>query len=256
MRKYIIKLFGAAIFSMVSAVSSAALYDRGGGLLYDDVLNLTWLQDANYAKTSGYDSDGNLTWSGAMSFASNLSYYDSVREITYDDWRLPRVLPVNGEEYNGKFSFDGSTDEAYNITSTQSELSYMYYVNLGLKGYYTVNGEIRADFGPKKNGNFGTADVASVLNLRSTVYWTESEYLPHPGLNAWMFDPYWGNQNFYSKWDQLAVWVVRDGDVANITNRLFVMTVPEPNILFMFIIGFIPVIVVGYGKRKYNNIIY
>jgi len=27
----------------------AELYDRGNGLIYDDVLNVTWLQDANYA---------------------------------------------------------------------------------------------------------------------------------------------------------------------------------------------------------------
>ena len=31
----------------------AALYDRGEGLIYDDVLDITWLQDANYAMTSG-----------------------------------------------------------------------------------------------------------------------------------------------------------------------------------------------------------
>lgn len=251
MRLDLSKLIRFLAFSMISSASTAALYDRGGGLLYDDVLNLTWLQDANYAKTSGYDNDGNLTWSGAMNFASNLSYYDSVREVTYDDWRLPHALPVNSENYNGKFSFDGSTDEAYNITSTQSELAYMYYVNLGLKGYYTVNGDIRADFGPQKNGNFGTANVGPVLNLRSTVYWTESEYLPHPELNAWMFDPYWGNQNFYSKWDQLAVWLVRDGDVANNADRLQVLTaIPEPNVSSMFILGLVPVIVIGYRKRK------
>ena len=29
--------------------SHAALIDRGGGLIYDDVLNITWLQDAGYA---------------------------------------------------------------------------------------------------------------------------------------------------------------------------------------------------------------
>ena len=32
--------------------SQAALYDRGNGLIYDDVLDITWLQDANYAKTT------------------------------------------------------------------------------------------------------------------------------------------------------------------------------------------------------------
>ena len=34
-----------------TGTAQAALVDRGNGLLYDNVLNLTWLQDANYAKT-------------------------------------------------------------------------------------------------------------------------------------------------------------------------------------------------------------
>lgn len=37
-----------------SGAAGAGLIDRGGGLIYDDVLDITWLQDANYALTSGY----------------------------------------------------------------------------------------------------------------------------------------------------------------------------------------------------------
>ena len=29
---------------------------------YDTALNITWLADANYAKTSGYDADGLMNW--------------------------------------------------------------------------------------------------------------------------------------------------------------------------------------------------
>ena len=42
--------------------SSAALYNRGNGLIYDDVLNITWLQDSNYIVNSGYDPDGWVSW--------------------------------------------------------------------------------------------------------------------------------------------------------------------------------------------------
>ena len=66
-------LLAAAGF-MISGASQAALHDRGGGLLYDDVLKVTWLQDANYAKTSGYDADGLMTWSEADAWAKSLSY--------------------------------------------------------------------------------------------------------------------------------------------------------------------------------------
>lgn len=41
--------------------AQAALWDRGNGMIYDDVLNVTWLQDANYAKTSGYHATGRMT---------------------------------------------------------------------------------------------------------------------------------------------------------------------------------------------------
>lgn len=46
-------------------VANATLYDRGGGLIYDDVLNITWLQDANYA-------DGKMTWADADAWADGL----------------------------------------------------------------------------------------------------------------------------------------------------------------------------------------
>ena len=38
--------------------AGATLIDRGGGLIYDTVLNITWLQDANYAQTMGYQDVG------------------------------------------------------------------------------------------------------------------------------------------------------------------------------------------------------
>lgn len=63
--------------------AQAALMERGGGLIYDDVLDITWLQDANYAKTSGYDDDGLMTWDASMAWAEQLEY------AGFADWRLP-----------------------------------------------------------------------------------------------------------------------------------------------------------------------
>lgn len=42
----------------LSGAAQATLIGPSGGMIYDDVRDLTWLQDANYAKTSGYDADG------------------------------------------------------------------------------------------------------------------------------------------------------------------------------------------------------
>jgi hypothetical protein len=51
----------ANVISVTSTITDATLIDRGGGLIYDDVFDITWLQDANFAKTLGYDSDGMIS---------------------------------------------------------------------------------------------------------------------------------------------------------------------------------------------------
>lgn len=69
------------VFGVVENVN-AALWDRGNVLIYDDVLDFTWLQDANYAQTSDYDDDGILEWQEALDWADQLVYGG------YDDWML------------------------------------------------------------------------------------------------------------------------------------------------------------------------
>lgn len=54
-----------ATLTLSAPAAQAQLFDRGGGLIYDSVQNITWLADANYAKTSGYDDDGRMTWGEA-----------------------------------------------------------------------------------------------------------------------------------------------------------------------------------------------
>lgn len=42
----------AALGTLSAGSAQAQLFNRGGGLIYDSVQNVTWLADANYAKTS------------------------------------------------------------------------------------------------------------------------------------------------------------------------------------------------------------
>jgi len=82
-------------FSNVNSVW-AGLIDKGGGLIYDNDLNITWLQDANYAMTSGYDADGKMDWNSAKTWAENLNYQG------YTDWRLPTTdTPCSGNNCTG-----------------------------------------------------------------------------------------------------------------------------------------------------------
>ncbi|HED39985.1 MAG TPA: hypothetical protein ENJ13_06100 [Chromatiales bacterium] len=43
----------------LASTAQATLFNRGGGMIYDDVLDITWLQDANYAVTSDYAAANN-----------------------------------------------------------------------------------------------------------------------------------------------------------------------------------------------------
>lgn len=70
----IITLLTFILFTAPEA--KAELFDRDSGLVYDDSLNITWLQNANY-------SEGTITWSDANDWAANLVFNG------YNDWRLP-----------------------------------------------------------------------------------------------------------------------------------------------------------------------
>jgi hypothetical protein len=191
--------------------AQAGLVDRGGGMLYDTVLNVTWLQDANHAKTSGYDADGLMTWTQANTWANGLVYGG------YSDWRLARNSPVDGTQsgWNYNLSFNGTTDRGYNITSTFSELSYMYYVNLGLKGRYNPDGTVRSDSGVNGNGTFGgQKDVGLVKNLQNFIYWSGTAYGLYPADDAWLFNTSdFGGQGYFSQSNGIFAWAVRPGDV-------------------------------------------
>ena len=116
MFKYVLALVGLS----VSLSVNAALYDRGNGLIYDDVLDITWLQDANYAQASGYDSNGRMAWADAKTWADQLSYGG------YDDWRLPSAgsAPTVG------------------IYNTTSEMGHMFYNNLGNAAYNSITSNV------------------------------------------------------------------------------------------------------------------
>lgn len=229
--KYFTVALSVFTFVTLSNPSYANLYDRGGGLLYDDVLNVTWLQDANYAKSSGYNSDGQMTWAAANEWVANLEYFDTVRNVNFTDWRLPAVEPI-GTTFNYQWDYTGLTDEGYNITSPNSELSYMYYVNLGLKGWYSTSGNHPTGFGVL-GGNTaiwsGQANLGLVKNLQSYIYWSGSTNESYPSNDAWIFVTAEGNQrDGFPHPNKAFAWAVRSGDVAS---------VPEPNIQSMMLAG-------------------
>jgi hypothetical protein len=225
-----------------SGAAQAKLIDRGGGLLYDDVLNVTWLQDANYAKTSGYDADGIMNWTDANIWASSLNISRFAGE-SLTGWRLPATAPV-GADWNDAWSYDGTTDFGDNISSPHSELGYMYYVNLGLKGQFSPSGADQPDWGIFRDGighYYGDqANVGLVKNLQSYEYWSGTVYASVPASFAWSFNTHYGYQSYGYQYYPLAAWAVRPGDVA---------AVPEPETYAMLLAG-LGLLGVGAKRRR------
>jgi hypothetical protein len=74
---------------LATVTANAALISRAGGQAYwDDVLNITWLADANYAKTSAYDVDGLMTWAASLEWIASLN---AANHLGVNVWRLPTV---------------------------------------------------------------------------------------------------------------------------------------------------------------------
>ncbi len=225
----------------ISGAAQATLIDRGGGLIYDDVLNITWLQDANYASTqytnsggSLGDADGRMKWATANAWAASLSYYDSVRGVTYDDWRLPTMLDTGSSGCD--FAYSG-TDCGYNVQTradgtTYSEMAYMYYVNLGNKGEHNTSGSPQSGAG-LVNDPLNPNDESLFTNIHSLAYWSGLEYAPITN-DTWSFMMMSGYQGPIAKGNAYYAWAVRPGDVAAASAP---SVVPEPGTVGLLALG-------------------
>lgn len=193
---------GMAVLLAVPGVASAALVDRGGGLIYDDVLNITWLQDANYAKTSGYDINGLMNWTAATIWASDLVYGG------YSDWRLPTIVDTGDLGCN--FAYTG-TDCGYNVQTTSGSTVYSEMASL----FYDTLGNLSSQFadGSGLQPGWGLTNTGPFANVQAFFYWSGLEYVYDSG-SGWMFNFHPGYQAVRTKSYEHFAWAVRDGDVA------------------------------------------
>ncbi|MEO8225423.1 MAG: hypothetical protein ABI661_11515 [Gammaproteobacteria bacterium] len=92
----------------------------------DDLLNITWLADANRAQTSGYDADGRLTWAAALTWVSTLN---TASYLGVSNWRLPSVTDTGIPGCNPGTGYGGAPgqDCGYNVDPSTSETARMSY---------------------------------------------------------------------------------------------------------------------------------
>jgi hypothetical protein len=121
----------ACLFFCVSLHSFGALSGRDfdGNIdtfeaFYDEMLDITWLADANYAQTSGYDVDGKMSWAQAKTWAASLALGE------YTDWRLPTINTPdsacsiqNGDVSYGTGCETGEFSSLYNMAIASTVFS-------------------------------------------------------------------------------------------------------------------------------------
>jgi hypothetical protein len=188
-------LLTIALVFLFSGIAHALLWDRGGGMIYDDVLDITWLQDVNYA---GFE----MSWDDAVAWTDSLEYGG------YDNWRLPDARNQDGS----------GPDTGYYVTG--SEMGHMFYNNLGgSPGSF-----------PSMTFIDGNGDsVSFLIYWRGANLWYGNEWeFNDTGWSAWYFvfsnTASSGQQHGDSKFLTYNAWAVRDGDVAPI---------PEPSTLLL-----------------------
>ena len=248
------KRWQAALWGVLGMAGSAqgALQPPVNGQVYDDVLGISWLQDANFVKTScdannalwqAFDptaiannsgrskaqictANGLLNWYEAEGWIAVLN---ANNHLGVNTWRQPSTGPVDGSAFDYGFSSDGSTDWGYNISaplagsafpgSTGSELAYMHYNNLGNQGWVNTDGS-SSNVDPAAGWFCSNVDpwclqnTAPFQNLQSNWYWSGTEYAPGPS-HAWYFNAYNGSQYDFDKaFGDGFVWPVRPRQAA------------------------------------------
>lgn len=254
------KLPISLIFIGYSIAGHAALYDRGGGMIYDSTLDITWLQDANYAKTSGYSANGEMSYAEAQTWASNLVYGG------YADWRLPSTRGSGTSTYGSAYAI--GTDSDTGIAITTGEMGSLYYDSLknpvGIVYPPPNQAAVPSSFKYSGFVDPTTGQTVSFINVESS--WMTGNNAPTD--NGWVFNMHGGMDggglgagdgtqfNTYVFSTEYCVggvqhtcypivhqaWAVRDGDVASVA------AVPVPSTLGLSLSALS--ILLGRGIRR------
>lgn len=184
-------LLAAAI--TLPGTAGAALIDRGGGLIYDTDLDITWLADANYAFTSGYDQEGNTD--GLMTFAYANAWAAQLTYGGFTEWRLPTTQQPDATCAN-QYAFGNG---GFNCTG--GEMGHLYYVELGSQ---------------PGNGSVHNANFALFQNLTMDQYWTGTPVATLANY-AWQMNFLDGNQYVQLKTGAIRAMAVHPGDIGGTT---------------------------------------
>lgn len=230
MKKRILIIVNAALIflGMISSSDAALLSRLGGQTVYDTVLDITWLADANLAATNKFglttevfldthpaDTSGVkglITASGNMNWPGTLFWIDAMNTANYlgfNDWRLPITT---------------QPDSSCGLQSGGDGFGY---------------GCIGSEMGHLFNVDGITAAAPGLFsNVQSDIYWSGTP-LPSPNIYAWSLKFSNGWQGVQYKGNGGYAWAVRNGDVN---------PAPIPAAVWLFGSGLIGLL--GLARRK------
>lgn len=228
---------------------------------YDSTLDITWIADAALAASNTFGLvtgvslgthpndalglDGFIDTGGTMNWPGALFWIDAMNTANYlgfNDWRLPKVTPIDGASFNTTQSNNATTDRGWadadgwvdGSGNPTSEMGHMYYVTLGNLGICTPNDTdpgscvIQLDWGLNNTGPFS--------NLSRDFYWVglevDTSFILH-------FATAQGLQNTSNEYTVGAAWAVRSGDIN---------AIPVPAAVWHFGSGLLGLI--GISRRK------
>jgi hypothetical protein len=204
----------------------------GGAAYYDDVQDITWLADASYALTSGYDTDVHMSWNDAQTFIATVN---AANYLGVSTWRLPS-MDVNGD--------------AYLVFCSQAAEAECLDTELGYMGF--VNGILPDNQGPFINvtGLFWSSTDYDAANTE----WPDGRTCNAgpSGYCAWREGFPVDSQNYVRKtYDGYGVWLVADGDVLRPLERVAIDAKPgsDPKCG-----GAIPVAILGSDELDVTQI--
>lgn len=207
--------------AMASVNANAALIDRDNGLIFDDDLGVTWLQNANLAATETFaveniNPDGGMTWLTAnewiVAMNSVVNSDGSIGYKGFTGWRLP--ITVQPDTSCSKQ--DG--DIYYGLDCELSEMGHLFNVE-------GVTSSTPGDY---------------FENVQDNYYWSGTAYNAD---FAWRFSFETGDQSLQDNSSILFkyyAWAVHDGDIG---------LVPVPAAAWLFMSGLIGL--VGFARRRH-----
>jgi hypothetical protein len=225
---------GCAFALAVSISANAALVDRGGGLIYDTALNVTWQSNANLAAgntfgVSGINPDGTMSWTTAQQWIAAMN---TANYLGYSSWRLPTTAVPDPSSPTVATGTSCGTQSSipYGYNCTGSELGELFYNELGAQWGGSV---------PTGNPNYSLFQniLSDYNNYPLTNFWSGTD-APDSSY-AWLFQFSNGFQTYTQKFSQQSAWAVMSGDVA---------AVPLPAAIWLFGSGLLGLI--GVAGRK------